>query len=112
MSLDPATILTILCSGATGVLTLAATKGIDAYVKWRRTNSEIESAACHSEDERADTWAKLVIERQQKDIESLRADVRSLVLEMNDIRKEHLNCERTASELRAEVAALRRQVNE
>lgn len=107
-----ATTLTVLCSALTGLLTLLATKGIDAYVKWRKTNNEIEAAACQSEDERADTWAKLVIERQQKDIESLRVDVRTLVSEMNQLRAEHLQCELTQAELRAELAALRKQMGQ
>ncbi len=102
----PVDALTIgaVATAAGGLLGVGLTKGIDAYVKWRKTNYEIASAECHEEDDRADSWAKMMIATLQEDMKKLRG-------EMVTLRTEHLQCEKMQSELKAEIAYLRRQVN-
>ena len=111
MTFDP-TIVTVVCSALTGVVAVLCTKGVDAYIKWRKTNHEIEADICHSDDERADIWAKLVIERQQKDIEGLKADVQLLVGKIETLQRDHMNCEKQQAELRTEIAFLKRQLGQ
>jgi hypothetical protein len=58
---------------------------------------------CNAEDHRADTWAERMIAALRNDVEVLRA-------EMNQLRADHLNCERIAAGLRAEIDVLRKRV--
>lgn len=81
------------------LLTLAATKGVDAYVKVRKTQTD-ES---HYEDQRIDENWRLLVGKQEGRLEKLEAD-----LEYS--REQHLECIKNQGRLEGRIEELERRV--
>ncbi len=84
---------------ATALLTVLLTKGVDAAVKWAKARHEMESATCHEEDERADAWAKVVIQKLDDRVTTLEAALRQS-------QTDHRDCERKHERLQGKVDML------
>ena len=102
-----ATIIGATCAGA-GILIGAFGKVL--YDRRKEDNAtslarrRIADEEMTAEDSRADNWAKQMIVLLQTDLNNLRA-------EFNQLRADHLNCERTAAEQRAVSSALQAEVD-
>lgn len=86
------TTFTILCSFITGILTLAFTKGIDAYRGYlaelrldKAQLSEEETKICDKEE----NTLRWLLGRQDATIERLQKELHELHLQHNDCEKKH-----------------------
>ena len=108
--MEPAAIAMIIAAVGTALGGLLGVYGKVLYDRRKEDNAtslarqKLSSEECNMEDHRADAWAKRMIVALQNALKSLRA-------EFNQLRADHLNCERTAAELRAESNLLRAEIN-
>lgn len=122
-----------IASGVTGVISILATKGVDAYLKWRASESAIEQAArlaanadSDADDARADKAYRDIIkiherdrEAQNKRIDEQQKHIVTLEIEIGDLRKsfdrrerenkaEREECERITKSLQSQIDLLMR----
>lgn len=108
--MEPAAIAMIIAAVGTALGGLIGVYGKVLYDRHKEDNTaalarqKLANEECTAEDHRADTWAEKMIVALQNDLKTLRA-------EFNQLRADHLNCERTAAELRAESNLLRAEIN-
>lgn len=108
--MDPTAIATIIAAIGVALGGLIGAYGKVLYDRHKEDNAtslarqKLANEECNVEDHRADTWAEKMIVALQNDLKTLRA-------EFNQLRADHLNCERTAAELRAESNLLRAEIN-
>lgn len=107
--------------GATiiSVLSILATKGVDAIIKWRKQESEDARAArqaanadSDADDARADKAYKDVIAALQKRVNNLEAEVVNIRAaydkELRERQKDHEECIRMTAQLQAQIDMLTR----
>ncbi len=101
--MEPAAIAMIIAAVGTA---LGGLIGVYGKVLYDRHEEDNTAALARQKlaNEEADTWAEKMIVALQNDLKTLRA-------EFNQLRADHLNCERTAAELRAESNLLRAEIN-
>lgn len=110
-----------LAVGATiiSVLSILATKGVDAIIKWRKSESEDARAArlaanedCAADDARADKAYKDVISALQKRVNNLESEVVSIRSaydrELRERQKDHEDCIRMTAQLQSQIDMLTR----
>lgn len=129
LSLEETGWVVAITGGASTLLTLLCTKGVDAWVKWRTTNSDEDikqqkaRAAQDMEDRKYEdsqeavafqqataAYDKLVANFEAR-VKALENDRDTLLVELKETRKEHMACQVEQERLRGKLEALQVHVD-
>lgn len=101
-----ATIVGVVTSAATALLTLAFTKGIDAYVKYRKDTREDRQQVRQGELQEE----SVALEVYRKVHEQLTQRVTTLEQQILAMQKDHLECIRDKEQLRGELNVVKKDL--
>lgn len=105
------TVVAAICVPVTALLTVLCTKGVDGWVKMRKTKTaEIMEDRKYSDGEAAKAYDKLIGQFEAR-IDALEKEQKLLIIELKESRAEHVKCMVEHAALRGKFEALQVHVD-